>query len=500
MELSEIKTLTGFFAKNRYEFLSPPEVYFTDKNFPELLRLYKEINSGKVTTDEEAAEKVLGVSATHSSYQKLKTELENRLVHLVYGLNPEKLMNSMLGRSTFRSYFYLGAALITRQQNTTTLISDFFSQKLAENIAFTNDGMMGCIADLTLADRMAVKNKPDEFYHYKNRFEESFERFKLESELLLMQRELDIFQMASNIAQYKNVTKAKKYYLRAKQIHIKLNSFLSNYHYANIAFTYGYFANDFELIDEVLNEREEFYHQHPEYFTDLQRSLLALSRMLACIHLRQYDKGKEEARIFLQRLNQNSGDWLLALEHYFILCMHSGNYEQALNIYFEATHNEQFVNFNQEVRERWHYFEPYLNFILPDHFPKENINLLGFLDEISYYTSHKEDNNISIMVGQIIVMIEMGEFDKLTERTKYLENYIKQYVDKRIYPRTYIFLNMLLELFKNNFDSETTAKKVSNQLEQLKPGKESKLYIVEGLEIIPYDVLWPEIIKKLKRR
>src|SRR5690606_23780944 len=97
MELSEIKTLTGVFAKNRYEFLSPPEVYFTDKNFPELLRLYKEINSGKVTTDEEAAEKVLGVSATHSSYQKLKTELENRLVHLVYGLNPEKLMNSMLG-------------------------------------------------------------------------------------------------------------------------------------------------------------------------------------------------------------------------------------------------------------------------------------------------------------------------------------------------------------------------------------------------------------------
>ena len=59
---------------------------------------------------------------------------------------------------------------------------------------------------------------------------------------------------------------------------------------------------------------------------------------------------------------------------------------------------------------------------------------------------------------------------------------------------------MLLELFKNNFDSEITAKKVSNQLEQLKPGKESKLYIVEGLEIIPYDVLWPEIIKKLKRR
>lgn len=500
MELSEIKLLTGFFAKNRYEHLSPPEVYFTDKNFPELLRYYKEIVSGKLATDEEASEKILGLPPTDTAYIRLKSELEERLVHLVYGINPDMLMNSMLGRRTFKAYLFLGAALITRQQNTTTLMSDFFTRKLAENSEFTNEGMMGCISDLILADRMAVKNQPDEFYHYKGRFKKSFEQFKLESELLLMQRELDIFQIASNIAQYKNVTKAKKYYLRAKKINDKIQSFYSNFYYANIAFAYGYFANDFELIDRVLKEREEFYHKHPEYFTDFQKSYLALSRMLACIHLRQYEKGKEEARVFLQKMDQNSGGWLLALEHYFILCMHSGNYEQALNIYFEATQSEQFVNFNKEVRERWYYFEPYLNFILPDHFPKESINLLGFLDEISYYTSHKEDNNIIIMIGQIIVMIELGEYIKLAERTNYLESYIRKYVDKRIYPRTFVFLNLLLQLFRNNFDKEATIKKTEKQFEKLKATKDSKLFVVEGLEVVPYDKLWPVILKKLKSR
>ncbi|MBS1763791.1 MAG: hypothetical protein JSS90_02360 [Bacteroidetes bacterium] len=499
MELSEIKLLTGFFAKNRQEYLSPPEVYFTDKQYPELLRLYKEITSGKVVTDEEAALKIFNQPASHIPYQKLKSELEDRLVHLVYGLNPEKLMSSMLGRRTFRSYLYVGAALITRQLNTTTLVSDFFSHKLNENAAFTNDAMMQCIADLTLADRMAVKNQPDEFYHFKNKFKDSLERFKMESELLLMQRELDIFQIASNIAQYKNVTTAKKYYHRAKEIHDKFQSFASHYHYTNIAFTYGYFANDFKLIDEILNEREEFYRQHPEYFSDLQRSILAQSRMLACIHLRKYEEGKEEARVFLQKMDQNSADWLLALENYFLLCMHSGNYEQALNIYFEATQSEQFVNFNQEAKERWYYFEPYLNFILPDHFPKESINLLGFLDEITYYTSHKEDNNIIIMIGQIIVMIELGQFDKLLERTMYLETYVQKYVDKRIYPRTFIFLNMMIQLFRNNFNGEKTSLNVQKQFEELKPVIDLKLFNVEGLEIIPYDKLWPEILKKLKK-
>ncbi|HRB38671.1 MAG TPA: hypothetical protein PK134_07205 [Bacteroidia bacterium] len=158
-----------------------------------------------------------------------------------------------------------------------------------------------------------------------------------------------------------------------------------------------------------------------------------------------------------------------------------------------------FINSNQEVKERWHYFEPYLNFILPGHFPKESINLLGFLDEISYYTTHKEDNNIIIMIGQIIVMIEMGDYDKLYDRTSYLESYIKKYVDKRIYPRTYIFLNMLLTLFKNNFQKTKTQKQTAVSLEKLKPVAGNKFFNTEGLEVIPYEKLWAAISEKLKR-
>jgi hypothetical protein len=499
MEIAEIKLLSNFFAKYRFDFLSPADLYFSDKNHPELLRLYKEIFSGKVTNDQQAAENILQTSATNIEYLKLKNELEQRLVNLVFGLDPEKLMNSMLGRSFFRSYIYFGAAMLLRQQNESALLSDTFFKRAADYASFAKDGLITCLTDLMLADRMAIKNRPDDFYHYKNKFKQSFNQFKLEAELNLMQRELDIFQLASNIAQYKNAAKAKRYYLRAKKIHQQLQTFYSNFYYGNIAFVYGYFSNNFKLIEEVLNEREAFYQKHPEYFSDFQKSFIALSRMLACIHLRQYDKGKEEARIFLQKLNTNSVDWLHALEHYFILCMHSGNFEQALNIYFEATKSEYFNNSNPEVKERWHYFEPYLNFILPDHFPKDSINLLGFLDEISYYTSHKEDNNIIIMIGQIIVMIEMGEWDKLYDRTNYLDTYIKKYVEKRIYPRTYIFLKMLLVLFKNNFQRSKTEKQTNQQLQKLLPVADNKWFNTEGLEIIPYEKLWVAILAKLKR-
>ena len=76
---------------------------------------------------------------------------------------------------------------------------------------------------------------------------------------------------------------------------------------------------------------------------------------------------------------------------------------------------------------------------------------------------------------------------------------LKKYVDKRIYPRTYIFLNMLLTLFKNNFQKTKTQKQTAVSLEKLKPVAGNKFFNTEGLEVIPYEKLWAAISEKLKR-
>ena len=60
-----------------------PDVYFADKNYPELLWFYKEISKGSINNDQEAAEKLLQSTTTNPAYQQLKAELEDRLVNLV---------------------------------------------------------------------------------------------------------------------------------------------------------------------------------------------------------------------------------------------------------------------------------------------------------------------------------------------------------------------------------------------------------------------------------
>jgi hypothetical protein len=500
MEIAELKILLNFITANRQSYLSNPEVYLADRKNPKILLLFKHIVSGKAKTDEEAAQLIFQTSAASKSYQSLKEDLENRVANLIYGVNPEMALKSMASRSMFRSYHQLFAAILMRAMPATFLFSEDFLSNALEKGKFTNDSIAEMLSNFFLADLMAVKNIPDAFYQYKKDFNEAFDRFKKETKLKLYERELDLIQQRSNIAQFKSVKTARKYFKEAKKLHGELNSYNSFLSFTMIGFRYGFFSKNFQLVLDMVDVRENYIKDHPQYISAYLTSIHSTFRMICYLFMREYEKGKEEARIIIKNMRTGTYDWLNILEYYFLLCMQSGNYEQALNIYYEVFKSDYFQTLNPEYKERWKYFEPYLNFIIPDQFPEGSINLLSFLDDISYYTAHKEDNNITIMVGQIIMMIDLGQFEKLTDRMHYLENYISRYVEKKIYPRTYIFLTMILQLFKNNFQLELTRKQTKIKYEKLKFAPGNPLNIIEGLEVITYEKLWEVILFKLNKK
>lgn len=500
MEISELKILLKHIADNRHDYLSPPEVYLSDKEHPKLLQFYKHIISGKVKTDEEAAELLLEKNSSSKEYTLLKNMLEERISVLVLGIDPEKALKAMASRNIFRSYRHLLSGYLLRCMPATVTFADDLWDMALQKGDFIHDPSISMLAHLWKSDLASLKNKGEDFYNHKQQFNEALDRFKKESTLKLYENELNLIQAGSHMNQYRFVAKAKKYYDEAKKIHESIKSYTSYLSFAIIGMRYGFFSKNYQLVIDMANLRDELIKKNPQYVSNYLSAMSSTFRMVGYMYLRKYEEGKKEARIIISNMKTGNRDWLAILEYYFLLCMHSGNYEQALNVYYEGFKSDYFQNLNAEYQERWKYFEPYLNFIIPDQFPKEAINLLGFLDEMSYYTSHKGDNNIVIMIGQIIVMLDMLEFEKLRERTYFLENYIKKHVEKKIYPRTFIFLNMLLNLFKNNFDVNKTHKQVQLQYDKLIPFEGNKLFCIEDIEVIPYEKLWDVIREKLNKK
>jgi len=227
---------------------------------------------------------------------------------------------------------------------------------------------------------------------------------------------------------------------------------------------------------------------------------MATHRLFSKAFLRDFENTSDDLKLCLEIYNENSKDWSNFLEIFFLHNMFSGNYTKAMDVYYKFLKSSVYDVLPPDIKERWKYFEPYLNFVIGDEFIKQNMDLLSFLNEISYYTEHKSDNNIPILIAQVIAMIDMGDFKKLADRTNYLENYINKYVDRKNFARTFIFMRMLLRLFKNNFNADKTEKQCLKQFSKIEFAPGNKLNTCDELEVIPYDILWGLILERIKAK
>lgn len=498
MEIRVLKMFIDTIVKDRYHFLSPPEVYLADKHSPKVLQLYKLIKDGKVKTDDEAMLALYSNMPLAKEYKKVKAELVDKLEILLLGINPEKAFKTFTSKSVFYAFRSFFATNIVRQTEAFEAHAQYWYQRTLSLSLPIGINSISLQSYFNLAELSAYRNKPVDWLEYKKAYQEELDAFIIEKEIKLLDQEVILIMLSSESANYKFAGRIKKYFLKAKKLATKSPRFFPQSVCLNIGFRYGQASRNPQFILELTGELEKLLNNFPEHRDNRNRVKCAVYRMESHMMMREYEKGKQEVKNSIKYFTPGTYNWLAFLEYYFLMCMHAKNYEQALNIYFEVFKSEYFPNLNPEFQERWKYFEPYLNYILPEQFPKESFNLLGFLDEISYYTQHKGDNNITIMIGQIIVMLEMREFEKLASRTHYLKDYIVKYVDKKIYPRSFIFLKIVLKLFQNNFNANKVEEQTKEQFKKLLPTENNKLFSPEGIEIIPYDHLWPMILGKLK--
>lgn len=497
MNIRDLKKIIDLVEAYKSEFIGPLDRYFIDKNQPKLTFLYKIVKEGKAKTEDDAAFLLLKTTPFNEEYKKIKAELQERVIGIVFFIDNKKFNRNFLGRTTIQIAKVMAAVriLINHGEDSVVvpLMEEFYLRTKELQRTEWNFMLLGHLSTYS-----AYQNKPEAFNKYSHELTETYEAYKYELYSEIYKQELTLAFLKSESEKYKFSHKAKKYYETLRGWYEKSPTYILFYNMIEVGIYFGYIIKNYELVIDLANERDRFMLKYPELKQQFNNAKSAIVRLECYLYLREYDKGREEARNCLNLFLPGTTNWLAFLEYYFLLCMHAKNYAQSINVYYEVLKHPSFPDLNPEYKERWKYFEPYLNYLLPDDFMKENFDMLSFLDEISYYTEHKSDNNIVIMIGQIIIMIDQGELEKLSSRTHYLDSYINKYVNKEIYPRTDIFLRMLLHLFETGFNSDKAEKDMAGQLKKLQPDKKSKYFATEPLEIIPYEQLWPSLLEKLR--
>lgn len=493
--LQEISSLvTNFTKKNRFV-----EVVEDDGGGSKYLQLINGLGKGSWQNDEEAIEDIYGKTLGDKTFDMLKSRAKERLINMIFQLDTQRKFKSSYDKAYYSTCKNLLAGAILLLQNRRNSGEEHL--KLALSIAskyYFTDFSIVALRQLKYFSSFSGSTK--QFKKYENALNKQLDILKAESEVENLNQEI-ILEIVRSVANKDEITnKSKESYKKIQSIVKNYDTYTTRLSMYRVGLRYYENTDDYRNAIKLAAECEEYLKSNPHLIQKVRLGEMNLHKLNGSLHLRDYENGSIYANACMTLFNKGTLNWLIFLEYYFLLCLHTRNYKKALEIYNQVIDDPIFKVYPAQSKEKWKIFESFLNYVIPAGSPgAKKFNVHKFINEVPLFSKDKAGYNLSIIVAQIIMLVNMGDYLKIVDRAESLKLYASRYIKKERNPRSYYFIKMLLVMIAYDFDPKKTeqiANKFFVKLKESHLGKQSEL---ETLEVIPYDVLWPDILAKLSR-
>lgn len=491
--LQEISTLvTDFTKKNRFV-----ELIDDGNGGAKYLQLIRGLGEKTWQSDEEAIQDIYGKPLGYKTFAMLKTRAKERLVNLIFQLDTQKRFKSSYDRAYFLTCKNLLAGALLLNQNKQNSGLEHLNSALLTSRKY-------CFTDLSLVSLRLLRasssfsGSKKQFQNFGNEIKVALKTLDAELESEELNQELILEVVSSVDIKDKWVAKVKRNYFKLKKLVSEYDTYTTRINMYRVAIRYYNSIYDYRNAIKIANDCEKYLNSNRHLIQKVRLGEMNLNKLYGCLHLRDYKNGSEYAKTCMTLFNPGTVNWLIFLEYYFLLSLHTQNYSQAIEIFTQVINHTGFNRYPPQNREKWKIFESFLIYALPDSEKiNRKFNISRFLNEVPLYSKDKAGYNLSIIIAQTILSLKIGDYDKIIERADALKLYASRYIKKEKNPRSYYFIKMLLVMIQYEFNPKKTeqiANKFYIKLKESQLGMQSEL---ESLEVIPYDLLWPEILKKL---
>ncbi|MDD1444069.1 hypothetical protein MEO93_27750 [Dolichospermum sp. ST_sed3] len=414
-------------------------------------KLFNGMLSCTYENDTEAAWDIYKTSPANKSYLMLKSRIKDRLISHIFQVDIKQVTNN--------SPYLENAYLVTKYVAAGHLMLNFGISTEGENIlkkamflgkSYQVTGPVVAAARL-LRSRAGFKGTRKEIVALDKTIEIYLEIYAAELEADGMRDNLNIDFRESFSPQKKE--KITKYWKRINYLNEKFDNYTLKINRARIGAKYFETIGEFRQIITICDEIVNFLLKNPKFKDTPRMREFSLIKVEASLFLKDYELGKQNAETCMNLFGTGINT-VIVMEYYLLLCLHTGNYKKGWELFEVALTYPSFDDYPQERKEKWKLFEAYLYFVYPDR--KRKFKLFKFLNEVTVYSRDKRGLNISIMIAQIVLLLDEGNFDILLDKAEAFKIYFKRYVTKHINYRTFYFVKMLETMFKYNFNYEKT--------------------------------------------
>jgi hypothetical protein len=263
--------------------------------------------------------------------------------------------------------------------------------------------------------------------------------------------------------------------------------------------------NDYVNTARLCEDAIAFFDKK-DYDSGLPLQVFYYNLVVCYLQLREFDKGQQAITRCEYYFEEGSFNWFKLQELFFLLAMHTGNYQDAYRLYDKVTGYPRFEEKAIQIIEMWKIYQAYLAYLLKiGLISEENLNgkaskfkLNKFMNDIPNFSKDKRGMNISILIVQILYALADKNYDQTRERIDGIEKYCSRYLSENDTYRSNCFIKMLLQLPDANFHKEAVARKTERYYKMLTSRPLEAARQAHEVEIIPYEVLWETMAERLE--
>jgi len=491
--LLDISTLvTNYTKKSRFAGMQE------DQSTLKYMQLIEGLGSKNWRNEDDAVQDIYGKSLGSKTFGMLKTRAKERLVNMIFQLDTQKRFKSSYDKAYYSACKNLVAGVILLIQNKPNSGNECLKLTLGITKKYHfND--LAIVALRLLRYAKSVTGSEKGFRNYDRQLKNTLKT--IENELISeeLNQELIMEVVRSAAPKEELAERVKDYFSKIKDIVKQYDTYTTRLNMYRVGLRYYDWISDYREMIRLATECENYLKSNPHLIQKVRLGEMNLHKLYSSLHLRDYRNGTKYADSCRTLFNPGTLNWLIFLEYYFLLCLHTSNYKEAWEIYNQVISHPTFQNYNPQSKEKWKIFEAFLSYAYPGPVTRKQFNVHRFTNDVPMFSKDKAGYNLSIIIAQIILLLKTGDYNRILDRYEALKVYAGRYIRKERNPRSYYFIKMLLVMVKYDFDAKKTeqiANKFFMKLKQASPETQSEL---ETLEVIPYDLLWPEIIRQLEK-
>lgn len=492
-----LQELAGIIQKTNIKALKQVEALLSRE--PRSLQLLKLLVRKSETKEEEIAQCLYYTDKTNKTFISFKKKLFQLLCKTLLFLDPNQAKANSYESAYNQCWKDLAAAKIllslSAKQSGLYLIKNVL--KKARKYEFTLI-IMECSSVLRL--------------HYatiegdKKQFEKYNEIFEQQKEIYFAEKQAEAYY--SILIQEYISNKGAKERLRglANTYCEEIRPLMMKYHSIRLCHL-GYlieakaaiYHNNYQATLSVCEEAIAHFQNRPTYFQHPIPTFL-IQKLICHIHQKQLPNGQTTVKLLLQKIKPGSSHWFVTQYLHLLLAFHTQNDQVAIQIFLEVKGHSKFKNLSIEQRERWQIIEAYVKYLSTiqglDYF-KPKLKIQKFLNEVSLYTKDKKGLNISILIIQLLWLIQLKKYHQMIKRSDALNIYCSRYLKKDENFRSNCFIKMLIQVIKADFHPVAAQRKAAPYFKRLSDVPFESSGQAYEVELIPYERLWEMVLRSL---